>query len=91
MVENNMMDRDNATTGDDTMVDADRVDPLPGHSNFDQNLDDSFIESVQDEDDTELEQSAQMDEEVGVYFYRHKRVSCFAHNLMLVVRKVSCN
>lgn len=52
------------------------------NENVDQNLDDSFVDnSIEDADEFESNMDSQ--------FFRLKRLSCFAHNLMLAVKDVS--
>lgn len=56
-------------------------------SNADRNLEDTF--EVDDEvEDSAIEEFELAELNMDSYFYRNKRISCFAHNLMLAVSKV---
>jgi hypothetical protein len=57
-----------------TAIDLSAIDPR---------LDESFTEG----DDSEFDQN---EVELDIYFFRKKRLSCFAHNLMLAAKKVMC-
>lgn len=51
----------------------------------DPNLDDSFIEDVVDEEIADFDRN---EDDLDNIFYRLKRLSCFAHNLMLAAKTV---
>jgi len=54
-------------------------------SKIERNLDDSFIDDEATED---IHQFDELERELDVHFHRQKRISCFAYNVMLAVKKV---
>lgn len=56
-------------------------------SNADPNLDDSFV--MDDSDQTEEDEFERSEMDIDAQFLRKQRISCFAHNMMLAVKKVT--
>lgn len=54
-----------------------------GQLDGDPNLEESFID-----DDIETMAYEQAEADLDIYFYRHQRISCFAHDMMLAVKTV---